>query len=123
MRDMGKQSSTQVTVTVTGDGITSTYAPSPLINATASPSGGPSIVECVGGGVDTPIVIPTGAKGLVVNTSTANIVLRFSAGGDSPTLGVGTSMIAFDPTVHLAGATVYLRNNNPGAVNVFVQWV
>lgn len=119
---MAKSSSAQVTVTFAGDGLSSAapFAPPPLVNATASPSGGPVQIKLSLG--ENTFVVPDGAVGLLITpgNDTHDIVLRGATGEtgiylktDAPTL------LRLDVTQ----TTSFILYTGTAAVTIFFTWL
>lgn len=79
---MSKSSSTQITVTTTGDGVTATDSP-PAITSTNSPAGGPLKVSMASG--DNTLTFPSGGAGLLIIPPTDSTTAKTlkGAGGDT----------------------------------------
>ena len=114
---MAKTSTTQITVTTTGDGVTSTDAPAATVN-TAAPSGGPVAVALSAG--DNTITVPSNAVGMVVipPAASTNAKKLKGAGGDT-----GFSLRPNEPAaLPLPASTASVIINSVGAETVFVHW-
>lgn len=73
---MSKTSTTQITVTTTGDGVTSTDSPT-AVTSTNCPSGGPLKTSLTSG--DNSVTFPSGATGLLLippSDSTVDIIFK-----------------------------------------------
>lgn len=115
---MAKRSTTQVSVTVAGDGINATYAPTPTINATAAPSGGPEQHTLVAA---TPRLFTpptTTTLGAIIYPMMTDGILSDAAGLGSIPLAINTATF-----LSLLAPSAGFTLTSAGGGDVFIQWV
>lgn len=113
---MAKKVSAQVTVTVTGDGITSTNAPTPTANPLLGTSGGGETrALVVGNTVLTPPATTT--VGVLIIPSVACVLQDATALGAIP---IPAGLACF---LSLVAPSTGIQINSVAPGTVFVQWV
>jgi hypothetical protein len=117
---MAKTSTTTVTMSVTGDGVSLSYTPlgAPIVNA-AAPAGGPVAIALAAG--DNTITVPPGAVGFILVPPAASVVvkrLKGIAADTGFTLAPATPSVIALPT---AAASVLL--NASATETVSIQWI
>ncbi len=117
---MAKTSACSIGVTVTGDGITLTYAPpqSPVEN-TAAPQGGP-VLLALSSGFNT-VSVPTGAIGCLLVPATGSAITKTLKGLTGDT---GVPIRTDGPTLlWLPNSTASFGLTTSGTENVQIFWL
>lgn len=117
---MAKKSTVTLAVTVTGDGVNTTYNPvgTPIINL-AAPAGGPIAAALSTG--DNTLTVPAGASHLLIVPATDSVVVKKlkGVGGDT-----GFTIAPASPTLLglPAAAVSVLLNASAGEV-ITIEWL
>lgn len=117
---MAKKSTVTLSLTITGDGITTTYVPptAPIVNNTA-PAGGPILVALSTG--DNDLTVPAGATSvLIVPLSDSAVVKKLK--GDAADVGV-TIAPASPTLLGLPSGATEVTINAASGETISVVWL